>query len=389
MRIGILATFPNPQWRGASVAGYRRVSQLVRVLEPLHTTRLYVVAKTPWQPTVPGCHSIEVLTASHLVLQWLKLAGILLRHRRDIDIWIAYNPSKVMLPIMLLRCLDVPVVIDYCDKQASIDHWKGRLRSRIYLSFQLVVERLLLRSIKAFLVISDRLREEVLRVNPRARCLPYRGTFAPSSVTEPGIELSPTCQYVLYLGTLYDFNGPGILIRPLARITPTAPDLRLLVVGPGPEQERLRLQALAARKGVADRVEFYSGVDDPQVFGLLRRVDILALPYLEHRRNRFNFPTKLIEYLWAARPILVSRVGDIPRVLDGSAAILLAPGDVEAWAAAVQNLYDHKELRDRLGRGSETLYQERFSPEAAREILDGFLTSVQAHSTRSTEASCQ
>mgnify|MGYP001110332947 CR=1 FL=1 len=389
MRIGALATFPDPKQPGAAISGYRRISQLVQVLSPLHTIRLYVVAKSRWKPTVPGCDSVTVLVASHLPGQWLKLVAVFLRSRHDVDVWIAYNPSKVMLPLLLLHCLGIPVVIDYCDKQAVIDHWIGGFRSRIYLSFQLAVERLLLRTIRAFIVISDRLKDEVLEVNPKAQCLLYRGTFVPPNVTEPGIELSRPCQYVLYLGTLYDFNGPGVLIRALARIANTVPGLRLLIVGPGPERERLRLQALAVQENVADRVEFHSGLSDAQVFGLLRRVDIVALPYLEHPRNQFNFPTKLIEYLWAGKPVLASRVGEIPQVLKDSQHILLTPGDVEEWASAMRDLCSDEELRNCLGRESVILYQEQFSPDVARKTIDAFLTSIYARCTRSMEACSQ
>jgi len=385
MRIGILASFGNPEQRGpwASIAGYRRVSQLVQVLSPLHEIHLYVIAKRPWEPVVPGCSSITVVANPHLLGQWLKLIAVFVRRRHEIDLWIAYNPSKGKLPILLPRYLGIPVVVDYCDKQAAIDHWKGGVRSRIYLGFLSVVERLLLRRIKAFFVISNRLKNEVLRVNPEARCLLYRGTLEPCDVTEAGVELSPTFQYTLYLGALYDFNGPGVLIRALGRIAHAVPDLRLLLVGPGPEHERVCLQELAAQEAVAARVEFHSGLSDAEVFGLLKRVDILALPYLEHPRNRLNFPTKLIEYLWAGKPVLASRVGEVPQAVQGSQVMLLAPGNVEEWASAMHKVCSDKQLSGRLGEGSARLFRERFSPDAARRDLDDFLTMV---CTQSAEA---
>lgn len=383
MRIGILASFRNPEQPGAwaSIAGYRRTSQLVQVLSPLHEIHLYVIAKNPWEPEVPGCSSITVVVSPHLLGQWLKLIAAFVSSRHEIDLWIAYNPSKGKLPILLPHYLGIPVVVDYCDKQAAIDHWKGGVRSRIYLGFLSVVERLLLRRIKAFIVISNRLRNEVLRVNPEARCLLYRGSFDPPSIAEPGIELSETCQYILYLGSLYEFNGPGLLIQALARIADSVPALCLLMVGPGPEQERLRLRALAAQENVTDRVGFHSGLSDAQVCGLLRHVDMLAVPYLDHPRNRFNFPTKLIEYLWAEKPVLASRVGDIPQVLGDGQGILLAPGDVEEWACAMRNLSTHAELRACLGRQSLILFQEQFSPDSVRGLIDEFLTSVYAQSS--------
>jgi glycosyltransferase involved in cell wall biosynthesis len=377
MRIGVVATFPDQKQPGAARAGYRRVSQLAGLLSPLHKVHLFVVAKHPWTLVMPGCATIEVLASSSLPGQWLRMIVTFWRHRRSIDVWIVYNPSKAMLPVLLLRWLGLPVVIDYCDKQAAIDHWGGGLRSRIYIGFQLTVERILLRRVRAFLVISNRLKERVLEVNPAAVCLLYRGTFVPPD-PDGSIELSGKHRHVLYLGTLYDFNGPAVLIRALARIAASAPALRLVLVSPGPEADRHRLQELAAEEGVADRVEFHLDLDDAQVFGLLKRVDVLAVPYLEHPRNRFNFPTKLIEYLWAGKPILASRVGEIPDVLVGRQAMLVAPGEVDEWARAMQELYADRDLSDDLGKNARRLYQEQFAPWVARETINKLLTGLVA-----------
>lgn len=378
MRIGILATFPNPELPGASRAGYRRLSQLIQALSPAHTVHLFVVGKSPWHPTVPGCRSTRVLAASHLPGRWLKLIITFWLTRHGVDLWIAYNPSKTMLPLLLLRWLRIPVVVDYCDKQAAIDHWGGGVRSRVYLGLQSAVERLLLCRIGAFLVISNALRAEVLEANPQARCLLYRGTFAPPNLSEAGIELSGASCHILYLGALHGFNGPATLIKALARIARDAPALRLLIVGPGPESDRSDLQALAVEESVAHRVEFHTGLSDAQVFDVLRRVDMLAVPYLDHPRNRLNFPTKLIEYLWAAKPILASCVGEIPDVLNDEQAILLTPGEVGDWGVAMQKLYDDRGLCSRLGRNAAKLYREQFSPSVARKTVGGFLTSIDA-----------
>ena len=385
MRIGVLASFrdPNEQGTWASIAGYRRVSQLVQLLSPLHEVHLYLLAKRPWRPTVPGCDSITVLAAPHLPGQWCKLMTCFLREPRQKDVWIAYNPSLAKLPVLIPRLLGIPVVIDYCDKQASIYDRVAGVRSRLYSCLQLAAERVLLRRIDAFLVISNRLKGEVLRRNPRARWLMYRGVFATGTVDDHGLELLPASQYVLYLGTLYDFNGPGVLVSALGQIAETVPELRLLLVGPGPEQERLRLQALAQQEGVADRVEFHSGLSDAQVFGLLQRVDMLALPYLDHPRNRFNFPTKLIEYLWAGKPVMASRIGEIPCVLEQGHAILLSPGDVDEWAEAMRALACSEELRICLGQRSMLLFRDKFSSESVRRSVDEFLTDLCAQSVRS------
>jgi glycosyltransferase involved in cell wall biosynthesis len=382
MRIGIVASFRNPdEPRGwASIAGYRRVSQLVRLLTPRHEVEVYVLAKRPWSPVVPGSVSTSVLAAPSVLGQWLQLALTLFRQRSRVNLWIAYNPTLSKLPVAAAaRLLSAPVVIDYCDKQAAIDHWGRSVRSRIYLCAQLKAERLLLRSSGAFLVISGRLRDELLNVNPRARWLLYRGAFVPREIGDPGLKLLPSCRYILYLGSLYDFNGPSVLVKALSRASASDSCLRLLLVGPGPQEEWQALQALADREGVADRLEFHRGLSDAQVFGLLKQADILALPYLDASRNRFNFPTKLVEYLWASRPILASRVGDIGEVLRAAPDMLLPPGDVEAWASAMLWLSSDGMARLRLAGEAAQIYREQFAPEQVAQTVSGFLEDIAEH----------
>lgn len=379
MRIGFVASFrdPNQADGWSSVAGYRRVAQLIQLLAPMHSIDLYVLGKRHWQPEVAGCTSISVLAAPSLAGQWLKLVRTYARGRRGTDLWVVYNPSLVQLPALLARSLcGMRIVIDYCDKQGLLDHRTSNIGSHIYLAAQRAAERLLVRHVEAFLVISTRLCDEVARVNPRARCLLYRGAFAPESVGEAPIELSPRSRYLLYLGSLYDFNGPDVLVRATRAAAQSHPNLQLLLVGPGPEEGRQRLLDLAREEGVGDRVQILGGLSDAQVFGLLREVDVLALPYLEHPRNRFNFPTKLFEYLWAGRPVIASRLGEMEQVLGDGKALLVPPGDVQAWASAIDSVLSDEGLRESLVAQSGATYSNQFAPDIVRRQVNDFLVSV-------------
>ena len=76
----------------------------------------------------------------------------------------------------------------------------------------------------------------------------------------------------------------------------------------------------------------------------------------------------------AAKPILASRVGEIPLVLkDGENALLLPPGDVSAWSAALAELLGDPDRRETLGQGARKLYEAEFAPKAVRQRLDSFL----------------
>jgi glycosyltransferase involved in cell wall biosynthesis len=71
-----------------------------------------------------------------------------------------------------------------------------------------------------------------------------------------------------------------------------------------------------------------------------------------------------LEALACARPVVASKVGDIPELLDSSCGILIdvAPGEVKAFAVALDTLLDQPELRQKLGA------EGRGKVEAARDL---------------------
>ena len=88
---------------------------------------------------------------------------------------------------------------------------------------------------------------------------------------------------------------------------------------------------------------------------MLDACDVLASPHvpLPGGEEFFGSPTKLFEYMAAARPIVASRLGQIGDVLeDGRTALLVAPGSVEELGQAILRLLRDRELRDRLAHGA-------------------------------------
>ena len=68
-------------------------------------------------------------------------------------------------------------------------------------------------------------------------------------------------------------------------------------------------------------------------------------------------------------PVIASRTGGMPELVqDDVNGLLVPPGDIRAWRAAVDRLLDD-DVSERLGRGAYATWAERFSPtEAAREL---------------------
>jgi glycosyltransferase involved in cell wall biosynthesis len=179
---------------------------------------------------------------------------------------------------------------------------------------------------------------------------------------------------VAYAGHLYTWKGVDLLLEALALV----PDVRGLIVGGhAAEPDLARVRALAERLGIAGRVTFTGMIEPARVAGLLRSAAILALPNPASAiSNRFTSPLKLFEYMAAGRPIVASDLPSIREILhDERDALLIAPGDATAFAAAIRRLIAEPETAGRMGRAAAALAPQ-YSWSRRAERLEALFTGV-------------
>jgi glycosyltransferase involved in cell wall biosynthesis len=180
-----------------------------------------------------------------------------------------------------------------------------------------------------FVAASERARSCLLLegVAPERVVVSYPGIdtahFAASPTRpaqEPGLVLSP--------GRLVWEKGHQDVIRAVAAlrrgVVPGAPDARLLLVGSGPGEAKLR--RYCDELGIGNAVEFRSGVPYTDMPDVYARASCMVLASLPTRGWEEQFGMVLAEALAAGVPIVASSSGAIPEVLGGSAE-LVVPGD--------------------------------------------------------------
>jgi glycosyltransferase involved in cell wall biosynthesis len=179
---------------------------------------------------------------------------------------------------------------------------------------------------------------------------------------------------VAYAGHLYVWKGVDVLIEALAMV----PEAHGVIIGGHPaEPDLLRVQQLAARLGLADRVTFTGLVEPGRVAHLLQTATVLALPNPASAiSTRFTSPLKLFEYMAAGRAIVASDLPAIREVLhDGEDALLVTPGDARAMANAIQRLLQDPALASRLARAALEAVP-RYSWDRRAERLEALLVEV-------------
>ncbi len=149
---------------------------------------------------------------------------------------------------------------------------------------------------------------------------------------------------LLYVGRLdFEQKGLDLLLDAMARL-PRDPPVSLRVVGDD-WGALAPMRAFATRPGLAGRVEFAPSASRVQVLEAYRTADVFVLP------SRFeSFPRALLEAMAAGLPVVATRVGGVPEIVDeGRNALLVAPGDAEDLATALATICSDGPMRERFG----------------------------------------
>ncbi len=144
-----------------------------------------------------------------------------------------------------------------------------------------------------------------------------------------------------FLGRLVPIKDVPTLVLAFSRLLETIPDAWLLIAGDGPV--RPGLEALIAARVPGGRVRLLGWRED--LVDLYATLDVCVLS----SRNE-GTPVAIIEAMAAGRPVIATRVGGVPDVVDdGETGLLVAPGDAEGLAAAMARLAADPAARCRMG----------------------------------------
>lgn len=282
---------------------------------------------------------------------WRRLGQIARRTRPDI--LHAHSPCmNGIAALQVGRDLGIPVVYEMRAswEDAAVDHGtttQGSLRYRLSRS----LETWTLRSADAVTTICDGLRRDILsRGIPASKVTVIPNAVSPEAF--PVIEsedLRLKMQYGLcgtftlgFVGSFYGYEGLDTLIDALPSILEFQPEARVLLVGGGFEEARLRAQARGL--GIADRVQFAGRVPHDQVVRYYGVMDLMVYPRKSIRLTETVTPLKPLEAMAQGRLLIASDVGGHRElIVDGVTGFLFPPDRPDALAGAVRRVLEGRD----------------------------------------------
>lgn len=145
----------------------------------------------------------------------------------------------------------------------------------------------------------------------------------------------PEVSTLVFVGNLVENKGPHVAIEAMVQL----PEFRLVIAGEGPQRQVL--EALAQQHQVTDRVQFLGRVEQNQLARCYSAADILVLP-----SAREGWPNVLLESMACGTPVVATKVGGIPEIIQTPEAGRLMPERTAAsLVQAVADLWQHAPAR--------------------------------------------
>jgi glycosyltransferase involved in cell wall biosynthesis len=147
-------------------------------------------------------------------------------------------------------------------------------------------------------------------------------------------------------------KGHRTLLEAWPLVLAEVPSARLLIIGEGSERDSLEAQV--ASLGIEDRVVFTGRRED--VPAVTAALDVAVLPSYREAQG-----LSVLEAMALGRPVIASRVGGIPEMIeDGVSGLLVEPHDCDALAAGIVRLLADHPLADMIAHRGHELVHDRF-----------------------------
>jgi glycosyltransferase involved in cell wall biosynthesis len=274
------------------------------------------------------------------------------------DVVHAHGYKADVYVYLALRGSGIPLV-------STCHNW---LEQNPLVSFYGMVDRFVLRKYTTVVAVSDEVRRRLLdariredqiykvengidlRPFERARPVPRERTGAGHALT------------VGWVGRLSREKGADILIHAAAKVLIQLPETKFIVVGDGPE--RNELESLIDELNIRSNVSLMGRSDDmPTMFA--------SFDVVVSSSRQEGLPMAILEGMASRLPWVATAVGDVPTVVqDDVTGVLVPPEDAELLAAALVDLLQDADRRERLGCAARKLVEDKFS---AKRMTDDYL----------------
>ncbi len=189
--------------------------------------------------------------------------------------------------------------------------------------------------------------------------------FSPADKTPSRVDVERH-PFILYTGNLHPYQDLNLLMEGFAEVASRLSEVRLVIAT---HSDPSHYAALARALGLSERVSFRVKPPLDEEWGLMRRADLLVCP----RLRCSGYPIKLLNYLAAGRPILVSE-GSAEGIRHGENGYVVSRPEPKTLAEGAIQILQSPALAKRLGEGAARTYREEVAEERSLSAIEAIYT---------------
>ena len=303
--------------------------------------------------------------ASFLAFTLLSMLVVLRLPRYDV-LLASSTPLTVGLTGLVSWYLrGIPYVFEIRDLWPEVPFQAGFLKSRLLVAVSTFFEKWFYRKAAAVCAVSRRMADRLIERGVPAE----KVHFIPTGVDVAAFEVEPDREFLrrhglegawvaVYLGAHGRVNGLDALLDAADELK-GSPGLRIVLIGDG--SEKPRLEAEAARRGLAPVLRFLPPVPRAAVPGILKACDAMLMINRSGPGMQYVMPNKFFDYLASGRPIVTNVEAELTGwVREADCGLVAKPDDPAGLARALERLRADPQAARAMGDRGRALAADRF-----------------------------
>lgn len=343
-----------------------------------------IVAYATTSVHIEGAKLVTVSKKRPLPVRLLKYLLVLWRESRGIDIIYAQNAVASGFPAVIVGLLrHIPVVIKFVGDEA----WEKATQQKFttkqledflarpdpvtsYIAIVKQIQGWALRHANIVTTPSQYLRDAIVRayhIQPERALVNYNATEDAEVLPFTGEK---KYHQLVATARLVEWKGLDGIIRAVALLVPRFPDIKLLLAGDGPDEEKLK--KLATDLGVNEHVEFLGRISRAQTWHIRKTSEVYVL-----NSTYEGLPHTVLTSFSAGIPTIATNIpGTNEAVIHEKTGLLVPVGDDRALADAIARLFEDPALGVKLAEGGKHIIKEKFSWESHLATLEDIFTKL-------------
>lgn len=348
-----------------------------------HKYEIKIVAYTNSHEIFPGTKLIPVSKNRSLPYRLIAYTKAIWEASSDADIIYVQNAMAAGLPVALVSLFrQIPFVLKFVGDEAwerasqhrltnkRLDEFLNKPEGGLKIRLMMLIQRFVLNRASIVTTPSIYLSEIIKKtygVIGKHVTVNYNAAEKPEILP---FQTNRKTHQIVTTARLVTWKGIDGIIKAIALLKETIPDIKLMVAGDGPELENLK--DLSKKLGVKENVTFLGRISRAETWQLRNNSEIYVLNSLYEGLPH----TVLTNFAAGIGTIATNIPGTDEAVYDEQTGLLIEASNPEQLAEAIKKLLSDPDLRQRLVKNAYKLLKEKFSWETHIQKLEEIFQSV-------------